>query len=236
LQKNLPPMSLLDLFTQKPGQPASVRKFLTEKRLEKEGIPVNPQLPLIDDYKSVKLRNPKDVARRILILSVVIEIAYGKSPTSKAEAAAWLHSTDLSKYAANSEIHFLTKDTDDHVLKPQLSWRVEAQKVLFWSIGLIDKLNFPSEVSTETAEAHKKGLEAFGSIKQLIKHARLRDREEILDELDYILRLHAAVRQAQSSQTPIPGNANPGIVYERHYAFNWLIHYAEAWDDVTCDI
>lgn len=229
-------MSLFDFITRKPGKPATVRKFLTEKRLEKEGIPVNKQLPLVDDYKSVKLRSPKDVARRILVLSTVIDVAVGNAGASKAEAVKWLHDTDLSKYAANSEIHFLTKDTDDHVLMPQLSWRVESQKVLFWSLGLIDKLNFPSEVSTETAEAHKKGLASFGSVKNFIKHARLRDREEILDELDYIMRLHAAVQQAGASQVPVPGNANPGIVYERHYAFNWLIYYADAWDDVMCEV
>jgi len=227
-------MALLDFLKGKTGQPGQVRKFLTEKRLEKEGVPVNAALPLVDDYKSVKLRNPKDVARRILILSAVIDAAQGKTP--KAEMVEWLHSTGLSKYTAHSEIHFLTKDTGDHVLKPQLSWRVESQKVLFWSIGLIDTLNFPAELSTETAAAHQKGIAAFGGIKQLISHARLRDREEILDELDYIMRLHWAVRQAESSQTPIPGNANPGIVYERHYALNWLIYYADAWDDVTCEV
>ena len=227
-------MALLDFIKGKPGQPGSVRKFLTEKRLEKEGIPVNPRLPLVDDYKSVKLRSSKDVARRIMVLSAVIDAAHGKTP--KADMVAWLHSMDLSKYAANSEIHFLTKDTDDHVLKPQLSWRVESQKVLFWCVGLIDTLNFPGELSTETASAHKKGMEAFGGIKQFINHARLRGKEEILDELDYIMRLHWAVRQAESSQTAIPGNANPGVVYERHYAFNWLIYYADAWDDVTCEV
>lgn len=227
-------MALLDFIKGKPGQPGKVRKFLTEKRLEKEGIPVNTALPLVDDYKSVKLRNPKDVARRILILSAVIDTAHGR--TQKTELVEWLRRTELSKYAANSEIHFLTKDTDDYVLKPQLSWRVESQKVLFWSIGLIDNLNSPGELSTETAEAHKKGMEAFGGIKQFIKDARLRDREEILDELDYIMRLHWAVRQAESNHTPFQGNANPGIVYERHYAFNWLIYYADAWDDVTCEV
>jgi hypothetical protein len=227
-------MALLDFIKGKPGQPGQVRKFLTEKRLEKEGIPVNTALPLVDDYKSVKLRNPKDVARRILILSAVIDAAHGKTP--KAELVEWLHRAELSKYAANSEIHFLTKDTDDHVLKPQLSWRVESQKILFWSIGLIDRLNAPGELSTETAGAYKKGMETFGGIKQFINGARLRDREEILDELDYIMRLHWAVQQAGSNHTHPPGNANPGIVYERHYAFNWLIYYADAWDDVTCEV
>ena len=29
---------------------------------------------------------------------------------------------------------------------------------------------------------------------------------------------------------------NPGLVYERHYAFNWLIRYRDQeWDDVSCD-
>jgi len=29
---------------------------------------------------------------------------------------------------------------------------------------------------------------------------------------------------------------HPGVVYERHYALNWLINYMnQDWDDVSCD-
>lgn len=228
-------MALFDFLTKKSRQPAQVRKFLNEKKLEKQGIPINTNLPVVDDYKSVKFRSPKDVVRRIMVLSAVIDAAHNQPNASKADAVAWLTNSGLRDYVADSEIHFLTGDTHDDALRPQMSWRVEAQKVLFWSLGLIDKLNFPSELSKETNEAHEKGRARFGTIKDFINQARLRDHEEILDELDYTFRLHWAVRQASSTHAPMPGNAHSGIVYERHYAFNWLICYANAWDDVTCD-
>lgn len=35
---------------------------------------------------------------------------------------------------------------------------------------------------------------------------------------------------------PAPKGLHPGIVYERHYALNWLIGYAGlGWDDLRTD-
>ncbi|AZR28727.1 hypothetical protein A11M_0100350 [Xanthomonas vasicola pv. vasculorum NCPPB 895] len=47
------------------------------------------------------------------------------------------------------------------------------------------------------------------------------------------LRLHWAVRQAGHSGQPVPAGIVPGVVYERHYALNWLLHFEDAeWDEV----
>ncbi len=52
---------------------------------------------------------------------------------------------------------------------------------------------------------------------------------ELLDALDRHLRLHGAVRQAgQPGQPAVPADIVPGVVYERHYALNWLLHFEDA--------
>ncbi|HEY9047600.1 MAG TPA: DUF4272 domain-containing protein, partial [Ohtaekwangia sp.] len=40
---------------------------------------------------------------------------------------------------------------------------------------------------------------------------------------------------ARINQRPIE-EVHPSVVYERHYALNWLINYMDQpWDDVSCD-
>ncbi len=64
--------------------------------------------------------------------------------------------------------------------------------------------------------------------------ARLRTKEEILDQADLILRLNWACVNARIKNVPPPGGLNASVVYERHYALNWLIHFQnQEWDNVT---
>jgi hypothetical protein len=68
----------------------------------------------------------------------------------------------------------------------------------------------------------------------LLMNINTRDTAEILDELDKTYRLHWAVTDARVKNEPTPANINPSVVYERHYAFNWLINrYNEDWDAVS---
>ncbi|KHM90147.1 DUF4272 domain-containing protein, partial [Xanthomonas vesicatoria] len=61
----------------------------------------------------------------------------------------------------------------------------------------------------------------------------LRPLPELLDALDLHLRLHWAVRQAGHTHQAPPADLVAGVVYERHYALNWLLHFEDAdWDEV----
>ena len=63
--------------------------------------------------------------------------------------------------------------------------------------------------------------------------AVLRPASDILDALDLHYRLHWAVRQARLDNKPVPGGIEGGVVYERHYALNWLVRFEDAeWDAV----
>ena len=73
------------------------------------------------------------------------------------------------------------------------------------------------------------------SSRDFIETAQLRSVSEILDETDRIYRIHWAVREAQLKEQPVPAGLDPDVVWERHYALNWLTWYADEWDDVTTD-
>lgn len=107
-------------------------------------------------------------------------------------------------------------------------------KVFFWAVGLIENLDLPLNAAN-LAAAHKASLEKYKSIPDFVQNAKLRDKEEILNETDFIYRVHWAVKQSMRLGKHAPANLNPDIVYERHYAFNWLTCYAGDWDEITCD-
>ena len=62
---------------------------------------------------------------------------------------------------------------------------------------------------------------------------RLRPLPELLDALDSVYRRHWLVRQARLDDQPAPIGLHPSVVYERHYALNWLLRFDEQdWDEV----
>ena len=57
-----------------------------------------------------------------------------------------------------------------------------------------------------------------------------------MDELDKTYRMNWACVQARVTGGEPGGKIHGGIVYERHYALNWLTRYQDYdWDDVTTD-
>jgi hypothetical protein len=80
------------------------------------------------------------------------------------------------------------------------------------------------------------GILKSGSRKELLSKSGIRGKMEILDEADLIYRYHWATRGAELKGKSPPAGLDPGVVYERHYALNWLIGYmGQEWDDVSTD-
>lgn len=53
--------------------------------------------------------------------------------------------------------------------------------------------------------------------------------------MDLIYRIDWAIVDARLNNKEPPGGFDPGVVFERHYALNWLTRYSDDWDDVTTD-
>lgn len=131
------------------------------------------------------------------------------------------------------ERNYLLNQNPEHSELIQYSWKPECIWILIWSLSLLPKLDVPADLCNPNFIFDT----VFHSSKQeLLEQSTVRSASEVIDELDFIYRAHWAVREAQLKYQPIPVALNASVVYERHYALNWLVNYMEQeWDSVSTD-
>jgi hypothetical protein len=210
----------------------STRKARTEALLQKIGIPYNPGLPCIETEAETELRTSEEIGLRILCLNCVIGTAYHPSDSSYKR---YLKRYRLWKHLTPDELSFMSNPAPEHQACMALTWRVEALFVLMWSVRLFKILPFPTH-QVENQRLIDKFPSFNKSPRPFINSLRLRPKSTILDKSDLIYRLHWATTQAQIDGQPSPGGLDPEIVYEWHYAINWVTKYDDAdWDRVSTD-
>jgi hypothetical protein len=206
------------------------RKAQSEQRLQQHGVTVAPPLPIIESADEVNLRPPREVARRAVVLySVVGHTHFPRYP----EAVNYLESHGLWDEATPSERSYLTANPPGDEERADYSWREEALWVLLWSLEHVAELECPTApVEDEAVPNIMRSI----SVENFIEQATLRPVDQILDETDFIYRCHWAAREAMMRGDEPPGGLDPDVVYERHYALNWLVrHMDEDWDSVSTD-
>jgi hypothetical protein len=105
--------------------------------------------------------------------------------------------------------------------------------VLLWALEHFPQLGRPDHICEVPAVAR---VIAKADPHRLLQDATLRDAAQILDEADLIYRYDWACVNARSKGEEPPAGLDRGVVYERHYALNWLIGYnGQEWDDVSTD-
>lgn len=209
---------------------AEVRAEKNKIFLRSKGVKVLDSLPLIESEKEAKLRNPKDVARRLIVLYNIAGLGFG---TDKEEAVNALKKTGFWKYVTKDEkTRFFSGPLAEQV-KAEAGWKIEAVWTLLWALGVVEKLDFP--VKECSLEEIGKIIPQMETAEKFIKNASLRKVGEILDQADLIYRIHWATRQAGIDNKKPAAGLNSDVVVERHYALNWITFYADEWDDITCD-
>lgn len=206
------------------------RKERSEQRLKELRIPINPHLPQIESEEEVTLRLPREVAQRAVVLATAVAYSQG---LGRSQALEFLDNWKLWEAVTPLEKAFFLDEHPAHQRLINFSWRVESLWVLLWALGLVEKLSFPSSVCDvqKTVE-----MVVEHSVEGFVNNAKLRPLAEILDEADWIYRLDWAVVDANLKGQALPGDLISGVVYERHYALNWLIGYMDQeWDEVTTD-
>ena len=118
------------------------RKERTEKFLEEKRIKINYNLPRIESEKDTTIRNPKEIAQRVVVLAVTNMVAF--SGMTGQQAIAYLKQYDVWKYVTDDEKSFLENPTPER--KNQASWKCEGIWVLMWSLGAINELLFPDKM------------------------------------------------------------------------------------------
>lgn len=208
------------------------RRAKSEKICKSNGIPIykNPNSLFVAPEKEVELRAKDEVVDRAIALLYLGLKSEGLEQVhlDKMEEDYGI-SSKLSP--AEKEYAYSSNPTDQR--RTNANWRYESLHVLLWSLGHIEELVYPNQmcnVANDVKIIYELGPDKFRA------QSKLRSKEEILDQADLILRLDWACVSARVKNEVAPSGLNSSVVYERHYALNWLIKYLnQDWDDVSTD-
>jgi len=209
------------------------RKNRTEAYLKTLGIPYNPLLSLTDEEDEANIRSAEDIAKRILVLLYLN--AFAGSEKDKDRIIQFLKDADLwdSVSVEEKELFAVDKLLPHQIIT--ITWRVEDIWLLLWCINKVDPLALPTKPCDMNVILDLLP-DFFAPVDEFVHTATIRSTSDILDMTDLSYRMHWAVGDAELKKKRMPANLDPGIVYERHYAINWVTYYEDDWDDVSADV
>lgn len=212
-----------------PSQVARKQRSLA--KLREWYIPSVAHLPCIVADEEVQLRSKEVVVQRTIAVAFAAAKGEGVGDDIIQILVEQFGAKDFFSPEEQSFIQNPEPSDEDCA---KFTWRYEDLWVFLWVLGYLDKLDFPNRIC-DVAQAVGIVQEA-GSFAQLLEKAQLRHTAEILDEADLIYRLNWACVNARLKAELTPAGMDAGVVFERHYAFNWLISYQGLeWDLVRTD-
>ncbi|NML19241.1 DUF4272 domain-containing protein [Pseudoflavitalea sp. G-6-1-2] len=209
------------------------RKAQNIELIKAAGIKVNTHLPCIESEADTTLRTPKEIAQRVCVLTITNLVAFN-SITGEA-AASYLQRDNLWEFVTPAEREFLANPTEEK--KMYETWKCEDIWTLLWAINKVDELPFPNDLcQLKLVPVGNYPTRDFDNLNDFIASVTdTRPKAEILNANDLYYRLNWACVDARIKGEEIT-TVQPGVVYERQYALNWLIRYMDQdWDDVSCD-
>lgn len=206
------------------------RKAKSEVILTKNSIKINKNLPFIEDETTIEIRSVKEIAQRVTVMAFMN--GFTLNAVSAEDVTKILKKLNLWEFVTPDERHLLENPTDE--AKNQESWKCEGIGVLLWALKKIDSLPFP-DTMIDFDEIPKEKYPLNDAIAFIAQATEVRSAKEILDLNDLYYRMDWACVDARMKNLPME-TLNAGVVFERHYALNWLIQYMDQdWDDVSCD-
>lgn len=226
----LAPGGGFDADSQLPVFPsAAARKTRSEARLMAMGVPFLPSLPVVPADEEVLLRDPAEVARRAIGLVATAM----RNEMGQENVLGVLSDHGFSDVITPNESDYVHDANPSQQDVVQFTWRYESLYLLLWALGHMPVLTEPDSICSVPEVT---GLMKQLGLREMVANARLRSAAEILDELDFIYRCHWAATEARIKNQADPPGLDRSVVFERHYALNWLTcHEDEDWDDVTTD-
>ena len=210
--------------------PAAERKQRSIEQLKSENVPTIKHLSVIPDESLTTIRSLDDVAQRALCLYLISRRAEGESYQWFQDKVAQYR---LQEAVTADEWEFAEDEQPPEYVLIKFSRRLEGYWCLLWALGYVSDLNKPTAFA---AEKYASEVIETRSWDQFLLEATLRDKTTILDQADLYYRYSWAVLDAELYGRKPPSGIEPDVVYERHYALNWLRRYNDQdWDDVTTD-
>ena len=208
------------------------RKSKNEEIIGKKNIKILQSLPCVESEEETTIREAKEIAQRVCVLAITNYVAF--NGISGKQATDYLKKYNLWDHVTENEKDFLADPTDEK--KMNETWKCECLWVLLWAIYKADELPFPDDMcdlKNIASENYPLGYEDPNDYINSITSAR--PKNEILDANDLYYRLDWACVDARINGQQMD-EVNSGVVYERHYALNWLVNYMEQdWDNISCD-
>jgi hypothetical protein len=202
------------------------RKNRSESQLKLRRVPINRHLPLVEAESEATFRQKEDVVKRIVALTLVA--VKGEGALTEPQLKLLIARFDAIDCFSPHEHVFMENPAPSVQERTQFSWRYESLWVMLWALNFVPSLPYPENLcDVPQAVGFLRDLGRDG----LMEKGVLRSGAELLDQTDFIFRCHWAVRDAQLTRKDVPGNLNPGVVQEWHYASNWLV-LDVAWDEV----
>lgn len=205
------------------------RKARTETLLEAKGVKVNKHLPYVVSEGDVQLRSVAAVVERTFALALVAAKGEGveQARLDSARTEFAVNGFSPEELRIFESVELAEQDKINSI------WRYEGLNVMLWALGIVNELTYPSDICNVSEIV---GAVIGQSRPEFEAKVKLRGKAEILDELDKIYRIHWACVDARLKNEAPGGGLNGSVVYERHYALNWLTCYGDAeWDDVGTD-
>ena len=196
------------------GRSAVSMRAASWKEVERFGLPVNSDLPELDDDVTLR-RTKSEIENRLLCMLAIGAAAYG---FPKSQAIAWLKGEHLWDELADVERKFLVASVgDSRAFKEQ----IEGMWALVWSLGLTPALDY-SRSCPKTFVSMLPQLDRGDSSSGLRRETTLRGGADIRAAVDLAYCLHWAVRQGEldggHEKPPVP----PYVIRERRRALEWL--------------
>lgn len=226
--------SKLKYWAQELNEEADVpneRKKASLQILNRENVPYIKHLRNIPEDETFTLRSVEEIARRAIALNLISRRADG-------ESRQWFEQKvqqyQLEDVITEQEQIFNEDDSPDEYIVIMFSQRMEACWLLLWALEFIPNLSRPDNFA-DAIRANE--IIDTRSPDQFLLEAKLRRKSTILDALDLHFRYHWAVVDAELYGKKSPTGLKPDVVYQRHYALNWLtqFHDDQDWDAVTTD-
>ena len=200
--------------------------------LQQQGIPYFDGLPMIESLEEVEARSAERIAKRAIACLWVIQVACDLDSQKYDDETQQYVFDILDQMQVIDELTEKEKAILNRNVSQQdvinMIWKYEAYWVLLWALGIVDELNYPTDiVDCEFAIQAVTSVESFD---EFMKKVQLRNMEEILDQADLIYRYDWACVDARLKQQTAPAGLNPSVVLERHGALNWLIQRDSDWD------
>lgn len=206
------------------------RKDASHTLLRAEGVPILENLPLVEDEANSTRRSDEEVIQRLIALAIV---AVKGETNDHGMALGLVAQFNATGYFTPIEQAFINNTQPSEQDLIDMSWRYEGAHVMLWALGLYPDIGRPDAITDVPLLAET--LRDLGP-EGLRAKAHLRPQSQLLDATDLMYRYHWAVVQARLDDQPTPAGLDSGVVYERHYALNWLIGYMDqAWDDISTD-